>query len=110
MKRILLALSGAAVALTVAPAGAEKPKTYVCTKWDDGVCVSTKRVKGNPPFRVGHVFAPTYDFTAVSALPPPVVTHYKLGPDFRYVHRDGFVYVIDPATNTVTRVIDTISP
>jgi hypothetical protein len=110
MRTVLIALSGVAVALAAAPAGAEKPKTYVCTKWDDGICVSTHRVKGVAPFRVGHVFGPTYDYTAVTALPGPVVTHYKLSPDSRYVYRDGFVYVIDPTTYAVTRVLDTIAP
>src|SRR5258708_4484110 len=52
MRRIILALSGAALALTVAPADA-KPKTYVCTKWSNGVCVSTHRVKGTAPYDVG---------------------------------------------------------
>ena len=46
MRKFLLALSGAAVALAAVPAADAKPKTYVCTKWKDGVCVSTHRVKG----------------------------------------------------------------
>ena len=107
-KFLLLALSGAAVALTAAPTEA-KPKTYVCTKWDDGVCVSTKRVKGDPPFKVGHVFGPTYGYTTYSTLPGPVVTYHKLGENERYVYSDGYVYVVDPTTYAVTRVLDVIS-
>jgi hypothetical protein len=106
MRKVLLALSGAAVALTIAPSDA---KTYVCTKWRDGVCVSTHRVKGTPPFNVGYVFGPTYSYNAVTALPEPVVSYYHLGTNERYVYSDGYIYVVDPTTYAVTRVIDTLS-
>ena len=109
MREILLALSGAALALTTAPSIAKEPKTYTCTKWDNGVCVSVHRVKGTPPRAVGYVFGPTYSYTTVSDLPQPVVTYYHLGDNQRYVYSDGYVYVIDPATYAVTRVIDTLS-
>ena len=107
-KILLLALSGAAVALTAAPADA-KPKTYVCTKWNDGVCVSTKRVKGDAPYKVGYVFGPKYDYTTYGTLPGPVTTYYKLGESDRYVYSNGYVYVVDPTTYAVTRVLDVIS-
>jgi hypothetical protein len=110
MRKTLLALSGAAVALTVSPAATVQAKTYVCTKWKDGVCVSTHRVKGTAPYKVGYVFGPTYDYTAVTALPAPIVTHYKLSSDERYVYSNGYVYVVDPTTYAVTRVLDVISP
>lgn len=106
MRTILLALSGAAVALTAAPASS---KTYTCTKWKDGVCVSVHRVKGTPPFATGYVFGPTYTYTPLSDLPQPVVTYYRLGTNERYVYSDGYIYVIDPTTYAVTRVIDTLS-
>ena len=106
MRKILLVLSGAAVALTTAPAAA---KTYVCTKWDSGVCVSTHRVKGTPPYAVGYVFGPSYTYTPVADLPQPAVTYYHLSPDERYVYANGYIYVIDPTTYAITRVIDTLS-
>jgi hypothetical protein len=97
------------VALSAAPTGA-KDKTYVCTKWKDGVCLSTHRVKGTPPARaVGYVFGPNYSYTAVTDLPQPVVTYYKLEPNERYVYSDGYIYVVDPTTYAITRVIDTLS-
>ena len=109
MRKILLALSGAAVALATVPAIA-KDKTYVCTKWKDGICVSTHRVKGTPPgYQVGYVFGPDYAYTTYSAIPEPVVTYYKLEPNGRYVYSNGYVYVVDPVTHAITRVIDTIS-
>jgi hypothetical protein len=111
MRTILLALSGAAVALTIAPASAKDPKTFVCTQWKDGVCVSTHRVRGTPaPYKVGYVFGPSYAYTTFSDIPQPVVTYYKLDSNGRYVYSDGYVYVVDPTTYAVTRVLDVISP
>jgi hypothetical protein len=106
MKKMLLALSGVAVALTAAPTSA---KTYTCTKWKDGVCVSVHRVKGTPPFATGYVFGSTYAYTPLSDLPQPVVSYYHLGTNYRYVYNDGYIYVIDPTTYAVIRVIDTLS-
>jgi hypothetical protein len=108
MRKICLALSGAAIALTAIPADA-KDKTYVCTKWHNGVCVSTHRVKGTAPYKVGYVFGRTYAYTPISDVPEPVVSYYKLGPNERYVYSNGYVYVVDPATWAVTRVIDPFS-
>jgi hypothetical protein len=104
MRKILFALSGAAVVLTAAPLQA---KTYVCTKWSDGVCVSMHRVKGKPPFEVGYSFGTTYTYTPYTDLPQPVVTYYHLNSDGRYVYNDGYLYVVDPTTGAVTKVIDT---
>jgi len=109
MRKILLALSGAAVALTAIPAAEAKTKTYVCTKWRHGVCVSTHRVKGTAPYKVGYVFGPDYTYTTYSALPQPVVTYYHLDANGRYVYSNGYVYVVDPTTYAVTRVLDVIS-
>ncbi|MFL6726773.1 MAG: hypothetical protein ACJ8FS_09705 [Sphingomicrobium sp.] len=106
MRKVLLALSAAAVTLSAAPATA---KTYVCTKWSDGVCVSMHRVKGTPPYATGYVFGPSYSYTPLSDIPQPVVTYYKLGSDKRYVYNDGYLYEVDPTTYAVTRVIDTYS-
>ena len=110
MRKILLALSGAAMALTVSGAPLQaKDKTYVCTKWSDGVCVSTHRVKGVAPYKMGYVFGPTYGYSTYGTLPAPVVTHYNLNADNRYVYSNGYIYVVDPVTYAVTRVIDTLS-
>jgi hypothetical protein len=104
MKSVILALSGVALAISATPGSA---KTYVCTKWDNGVCVSTHRVKGTPPFAVGYSFGPSYSYTTLSDIPQPVVTYYKLGPTGRYVYNDGYLYEVDPTTYAVTKVIDT---
>ena len=108
MRKILLALAGATVAFAATPAVA-KEKTYVCTRWDNGVCVTAHRVKGTPPRAVGYVFGPNYTYTTVTGLPQPAVTYYHLGDSNRYVYSDGYIYVIDPTTYAVIRVIDTLS-
>jgi hypothetical protein len=107
MRKILFALSGAAMALTTAAAAADPPVTgQVCTKYKDGVCVSTHKVRGSPGYKVGYVFGPNYTYTQVSDLPQPVVVQQHLGPDYRYVSADGYIYVVDPSTYAVTRVIE----
>ena len=104
MRKVLLMLSCAALALPITSANA---KTYVCTKWKDGICLSMHRVKGTPPHAVGYVFGPDYSYTAVTDIPQPVVTYYKLGSDARYVYSDGYLYMVDPTSGAVTKVIDT---
>jgi hypothetical protein len=111
MRKLLFAFSAAAVALAASPAGAKDPKTFVCTQWKEGVCVSTHRVRGSPaPYKVGYVFGPTYTYTTYSDIPAPVATYYKLNSNGRYVYSDGYVYVVDPKTYAVTRVLDVMAP
>jgi hypothetical protein len=111
MKKAFLALTGVAVAMSAAPTFAKDPKTFVCTKWENGVCTSTHRVRGTPPgYKVGYVFGPDYSYTTYANIPQQVVTHYKLDPAGRYVYTDGYVYVVDPATYAVSRVIDVMAP
>ena len=55
---------------------------------------------------VGTVFGPNYTYYApFSTIPQTVVTQYHLTPGYRYVTADGYVYVVDPHTYAVTRVI-----
>ena len=108
MRKILIALTGAAVAVTAASAADAKVKTYVCTKWRDGLCVSTHRVKGSPAaYKVGYVFGPNYTYTTYADIPTQVTGYYHLDSNGRYVYTNGYVYVVDPTTYAVTRVIDT---
>lgn len=109
MRNVLLALSGAAFFLPASPSLADSPKALVCTKWDNGVCVSTHRVRGTPPYKVGYVFGPDYSYTAVTDIPEPVVTYYKLGSDHRYVYSNGYLYEVDPSNYAVIKVVDTYS-
>ena len=103
MRKILMAVTGAAVTLT-APALAQTTtvaKGVTCTKYVNGVCTETHKVK----YKVGYVFGPTYTYTPITDLPQTVVTQYSLSPDYKYVDADGNIYVVDPKTYAVTRVI-----
>jgi hypothetical protein len=111
MKKLLLALGAAAVALSAAPADARRHYSNVvkCTRHRHGRCVSWQRLTRGAAmrqgYRVGYNFGPDYAYTDVGALPQPVVTRYHLGPDFRYVNDNGSVYVVNPHTYRVVRVI-----
>jgi hypothetical protein len=112
MVKALLAL-GAAVILTAAPAAAEKHySNYItCSKVKDGSCVTWKRLTRGAAARAyasGYVFGPKYEYTPFPLLPPDYVTRYSLTPDGRYVYKDGYIYVVDPTTYAVTRVIDVL--
>jgi hypothetical protein len=109
MKIVLLALTGTAVALTAVPADARHySNTMTCTKWRHGKCVTYKRLTRaqERKYNVGYVFAPTYDFTALTAIPHPYVERYHLGPDERYVYSGNTIYVVDPTSRAVTKVIE----
>ena len=85
MRNALLVLAGAAVALTAVPADARR--------YD------------RETIRVGYTFGPSFAYTEYGALPQPVIRRYHLRNNFRYVNRDGFVYVVNPRTYRVVRVI-----
>lgn len=59
-------------------------------------------------YRVGYVFGPDYGYTTYSALPQPYVTRYHLSPDYRYVYTGNTVYVVDPTTYAITRILNGI--
>lgn len=110
MMKIMLALGTAAVAMSAVPAeGKHYTNITKCTKYRHGRCVTWKRMTVKQArragYRVGYRFGPTYSYTAVNALPQPVVTRYHLGDNFRYVNRDGYVYVVNPRTYRVVRVL-----
>jgi hypothetical protein len=85
MKKTILALAAAAVALTGTAAEARHHHVTV--------------------YRVGYAFGPSYTYTDYSALPQPIVTRYHLRDNFRYVYNNGYVYVVNPHTYRVVRVV-----
>jgi hypothetical protein len=110
MIKALLATAVAAVVLTAAPAEAKRYTNHVaCSKYSHGRCVAWHRLTVKQArragYRVGYNFGPTFAYTDIGALPPPIVTRYHLRPTFRYVNQDGFVYVVNPRTYRVVRVI-----
>lgn len=101
MTKLFLAAAAAAVAVTGMPAQARHitgPMT--CARWRHGHCLAWRS-----RYAVGYRFGPTYDYVDVAGIPGPIVTRYRLRPNFRYVRQNGFVYVVNPNTYRVVRVI-----
>jgi hypothetical protein len=114
MNKFFVAFAGVAVAaagLAAAPAQARHYTNRVaCTRWHNHRCVSWQRltraqVRRRAAWRMGHVFGPNYGYTAYNALPHPYVVRYHLNPDYRYVYNGGYIYVVDPTTYAITRVL-----
>ncbi|HWJ38947.1 MAG TPA: hypothetical protein VNR86_09345 [Sphingomicrobium sp.] len=84
MSKTLLALAAAATAVVAAAPAAARHITV---------------------YRVGYTFGPSYTYTDFSALPQPVVVRYHLHNNFRYVNDNGYIYVVNPKTYRVIRVI-----
>jgi hypothetical protein len=109
MMKPFLALAGAAVAISAVPADARTySNTIACSGWRNGQCVAWNRLtlKQARQIQVGYVFGPNYTYySPFSDLPQPMVTQYSLSPDYRYVTADGYIYVVDPKTYAVTKVI-----
>ena len=87
MYKTILAVAAAAVAATATPAVARHHHRHVTV------------------YRVGYDFGPTYAYTDYTALPQPIVTRYHLRDSFRYVNDNGYVYVVNPHSYRVVRVI-----
>jgi len=100
MIRTILALGVAAVAFTAAPADARRTGPVTCARWHHGHCLAWRS-----RYNVGYAFGPSYGYTAFGALPGTIVTRYRLAPRFRYVQQNGYVYVVNPRTYRVVRVI-----
>ena len=111
MTKALLVLGVAAVALTSTPSTARRHYTNLvkCQKYRHGHCVKWKQMTRaearRAGYRVGYRFGPSYGYTEFGALPQPLVTRYHLRDNFRYVNQNGFVYVVNPNTYRVVRVI-----
>lgn len=118
MTKALLALGAAAMALTASAADARhmRPhgRTMMCTNYRHGVCRHWVRaarplmVAHGTRYRVGYVFGPSYGYTAYTAIPHPYVTRYHLNPDYRYVYSGNTIYVVDPTTYAITRILNGI--
>jgi hypothetical protein len=102
MMKLVLALGVAAVALTATPSEARRTGPVTCAKWRHGHCAAWR-----PRYNVGYAFGPSYSYVGLGALPGPVVSRYSLGRNYRYVNQDGYVYVVNPRTYRVVRVIPT---
>lgn len=123
MRKTLLALGAAAVALTATPALADRHHNHGyrhhgrdCARWRHGHCVRwmnhgyAMSMARHGRYRVGYRFGPDYSYTEYSALPPMYVKRYDLTPRYRYVYSDNQIYVVDPTTYAITRILNAIPP
>src|SRR6476661_6463566 len=100
MTKLLLALGTAAVALTATPSEARRTGPVTCARWHHHHCVAWRS-----RYAVGYAFGPSFAYTDYGALPVPIVHRYHLRDNFRYVNQNGYVYVVNPRTYRVVRVI-----
>ena len=109
MLKLVLAAGVAAVGLTAVPAVAKSHHHATqCTKWRHGKCVQTRHMSHRQAYRVGYKFGPRYSYTTYGALPRTYVTRYHLSPRYRYVYRDNYIYVVDPTTYAITRILNAL--
>ena len=119
MTKAFLALGAAAVALSATPALADRHHDNgyrhhgrACANWRHNHCVrwmnNGYRVSNarHAMWRTGYRFGPRYAYTSYRTLPRTYVTQYDLNPDYRYVYRDNYIYVVNPRTYAIERVID----
>jgi hypothetical protein len=58
-------------------------------------------------FRTGQRVSPNYKYyTPYGDIPAPLVTQYGLTDQYHYIYRNNVIYVVDPVTNLVTRIIN----
>ena len=70
-------------------------------------CVPPGQAKRD--FRVGQRLGTGYRYyTPYGNIPVTLRNQYGLNNDYRYVYRDNTIYVVDPRTSLVTRIIDAI--
>jgi hypothetical protein len=99
--KTLFSLATAAVALGSVSAGAQQDPQ--CAVWRHGECAHW--MHRHDSWHIGYVFGPDYAYTDYGALPQPYVVRYHLSRRYRYVYSGGNIYVVDPATYAVTRIL-----
>jgi hypothetical protein len=110
--KTLLALAAASVAITAVPVQARTYSDIVqCVKVVEGRCNKWDRLTADQAakarWKMGYVFGPSYSYTAIDAIPHDYVSEYSLDPNGRYVYQDGYLYVVDPTTYAVNKIIYT---
>jgi hypothetical protein len=112
MMKTLFALAAASVVVAAVPAQARTYSDIVqCVKVVDGRCNKWDRLTDDQAakarWKMGYVFGPSYSYTAINTIPQNYVTEYGLDPNGRYVYQDGYIYVVDPTTYAVNKIIYT---
>ena len=127
--KMILALAAAAVAVTAAPADAKhwnKDNSQSnCKQWSNGRCIATRSFGQNRAqyvhqrnqarrqarlFATGQRVPRSYGYwTPYAQIPRNYVTQYDLNPNYRYINRGGYIYVVDPKTYAVERIISALT-
>jgi hypothetical protein len=112
MMKTLLALAATSVVVMAVPAQARTYSDIVqCVKVVDGRCNKWDRLTdeqaAKAQWKMGYVFGPSYSYTALDTIPHDYVTEYSLDPGARYVYQNGYIYVVDPKSYAVTKIIYT---
>jgi hypothetical protein len=102
MTKAVLALSVAAAAIAVGAPTEARTHHDDCSRYHHEHCAKMHR------YNVGYEFGPRYRYLEVGALPGPIVTRYRLHPNYRYVNENGYIYVVNPRTYRVVRVIPAV--
>jgi hypothetical protein len=113
MTKTFLALGAAAVALTGVASSTNadarnRHHARACMKWRHHHCVSYGYGR-HAMWTTGYRFGPRYAYTSYRMLPRTYVSRYDLNPDYRYVYRDNYIYVVNPRTYAIERVIDALT-
>ena len=113
--KLLLASAVAALAISATPASARTYSDVVrCVKVADGKCTKWDRLTDKQAlkaqWKTGYVFGPSYAYSDFKTIPANFVTEYSLDPNARYVYQNGYIYVVDPTTYAVSKVIYTTNP
>lgn len=112
MKQVLSIIAAAtAFALSASPAAAKQdPSKLGCTQMQNGQCTAWNELTAEQARRVrsGDVFGPNYPYYMdLSQLPANMASDYELEGTDRYIGTsNGYLFVIDPHSYKVTRVIE----
>lgn len=106
MKTLLALGALAGIGIGGGPAMAQD-RTRQCMTWRHGQCLQWAGRRER--WHVGHIFGPNYGYTDYGALPRPYVARYHLSPRYRYVSTGGTIYVVDPDTYAVRRILNAVS-
>lgn len=97
---------------TVKVATVRTPKriwTTACPRglaWRGTACVPVGHAKR--VLTVGTRVPQGWAYTPWGAVPTDLRTTYALDPNYRYVYRDGVVYVVDPQTRLISSIINAV--
>ncbi len=98
--------------------GVDDRNQAMMNRWGSAACppgLAKKSPACIPPgqakrmFREGQRVPTGYNYyTDYNNIPEQYRTHYGLDPNQRYIYRDGRIYVVDPRTSLIQRVIGSL--